>query len=66
VCDLAALLGITESALSHQLRLLRLNRVVTRRKAGRMMYYRLADHHVRHILSDGVRHATESVGAEPE
>jgi DNA-binding transcriptional ArsR family regulator len=66
VCDLAVLLGITESALSHQLRLLRLNRVVTRRKAGRIMYYRLADHHVQHILSDGVRHATESVGAEPD
>lgn len=66
VCDLAALLGITESALSHQLRLLRLNRVVTRRKAGRIMYYRIADHHVSHILSDGVRHATEDVVGEAE
>jgi DNA-binding transcriptional ArsR family regulator len=59
VCDLAALLGISESALSHQLRLLRSNRVVARRKAGRIVYYRLADGHVRHIFSDGLRHAVE-------
>jgi ArsR family transcriptional regulator, lead/cadmium/zinc/bismuth-responsive transcriptional repressor len=66
VCDLAALLGITQSALSHQLRLLRGHRVVARRKAGRITYYRLADLHVRHIFSDGLRHATEPFGAEEE
>lgn len=59
VCDLALLLGISQSALSHQLRLLRGRRVVSRRKAGRIMYYRLADDHVRHVLADGLRHAAE-------
>ena len=60
VCDLALLLGMSQSALSHQLRLLRARRVVARRKAGRMMYYRLADDHVRHVLADGLRHIAES------
>lgn len=59
VCDLALLLGRSESALSHQLRLLRDRRVVSRRKAGRIVYYRLADEHIRHVLSDGLRHARE-------
>lgn len=59
VCDLALLLGISQSALSHQLRLLRDRRVVARRKAGRIVYYRLADDHVRHVFSDGLRHASE-------
>ena len=60
VCDLALLLGRSESALSHQLRLLRDRRVVTRRKAGRIVYYRLADEHIRHVLADGLRHAREA------
>lgn len=59
VCDLALLLGLGQSALSHQLRLLRGHRVVARRKAGRIVYYRLADQHVRHMLSDGLIHAAE-------
>lgn len=59
VCDLALLLGVSQSALSHQLRLLRDRRVVARRKAGRVMYYRLADEHVRHVLTDGLRHVAE-------
>ena len=59
VCDLALLLGRSESALSHQLRLLRDRRVVSRRKAGRIVYYRLADEHIRHVLADGLRHARE-------
>jgi ArsR family transcriptional regulator, lead/cadmium/zinc/bismuth-responsive transcriptional repressor len=59
VCDLALLLGVSESAMSHQLRLLRDHRVVTRRRAGRVAYYRLADGHIRHILADGTRHALE-------
>jgi DNA-binding transcriptional ArsR family regulator len=61
VCDLALLLGRSESALSHQLRLLRDRRVVTRRKAGRIVYYRLADEHIRHVLADGLRHAREAI-----
>jgi DNA-binding transcriptional ArsR family regulator len=64
VCDLALLLGVSESAMSHQLRLLRDHRVVTRRRAGRVAYYRLADGHVRHILADGTRHALERGSAE--
>src|SRR6266571_1896368 len=59
VCDLALLIGISQSALSHQLRLLRSHRVVTRRKSGRIVYYRLADRHVRHIFADGLRHTME-------
>lgn len=59
VCDLAVLIGITQSALSHQLRLLRDRDVVARSKRGRMVYYRLADEHVRHVFVDGLRHARE-------
>jgi ArsR family transcriptional regulator, lead/cadmium/zinc/bismuth-responsive transcriptional repressor len=59
VCDLALLVGVSQSAASHQLRLLRTHRVVTRRRAGRIAYYRLADEHVRHVLADGLRHALE-------
>lgn len=59
VCDLALLLGMSDSAVSHQLRLLRINRAVERRKVGRIVYYRLADEHVRHAFADGLRHATE-------
>ncbi len=59
VCDLAALIGRSESALSHQLRLLRDRRVVERRKVGRIVYYRLADEHIRHVLSDGLQHLAE-------
>jgi DNA-binding transcriptional ArsR family regulator len=59
VCDLAKLLGRSESALSHQLRMLRDRRVVDRRRAGRVVYYRLADEHIRHVLSDGLQHIAE-------
>jgi len=61
VCDLAALLGRSESALSHQLRHLRDRRVVERRKVGRVAYYRLADSHLRHVLADGVEHIGEGL-----
>jgi ArsR family transcriptional regulator len=64
VCDLALLLGISQSALSHQLRLLRDRRVVARRKVGRIVYYRLADEHVRHVFSDGLRHVGEVEAAQ--
>lgn len=59
VCDLAWLLGLSQSGLSHQLRLLRERRIVERRRAGRVVYYRLADDHIRHLLTDGLRHARE-------
>jgi len=60
VCDLAALVGVTPSALSHQMRLLRARRVVARRKIGRVVYYSLADAHVRHVFDDGLQHLRET------
>ncbi|GAA4559006.1 ArsR/SmtB family transcription factor [Planotetraspora kaengkrachanensis] len=58
VCDLAAACGQSESAVSHALRLLRLNRVVKVRRSGRMAYYRLADSHVRMLFDLGLAHVT--------
>jgi DNA-binding transcriptional ArsR family regulator len=66
VCDLALAIGSSQSATSHQLRLLRHNRIVTRRKAGRIAYYRLADEHVRRVLADGLRHTLEQDGAQQQ
>lgn len=59
VCDLSLLVGMNQSAVSHQLRLLRTSRAVERQKVGRIVYYRLTDDHVRHMLADGIRHADE-------
>ncbi|UBV44168.1 metalloregulator ArsR/SmtB family transcription factor (plasmid) [Deinococcus taeanensis] len=59
VCDLAAVVGISESAVSHQLRLLRTGRIVTYRKEGRVAYYRLLDHHVTTTLGNALDHARE-------
>jgi DNA-binding transcriptional ArsR family regulator len=64
VCDLALAIGSSQSATSHQLRLLRNNRIVSRRKAGRIAYYRLADEHVRRVLADGLRHAQEQADVQ--
>ena len=60
VCDLAASLGLSQSAVSHQLRLLRTSQLVTRARQGRIAYYSLADEHVRHVLGDALQHAAES------
>lgn len=59
VCDLAALVGLTESAVSHQLRLLRSARLVRVRRAGRMAFYSLDDHHVIGLLHDTRTHVEE-------
>lgn len=59
VCDLALLLDLSVSALSHQLRLLRERGAVSRRKAGRIAFYSLADEHVRHVLADALGHGSE-------
>ncbi len=59
VCHLAALLGMTESAISHQLRLLRSLRLVRSRRSGRLVYYRLDDEHIRRLLDQGRRHIEE-------
>lgn len=56
VCDLAASTAMTESAVSHALRLLRAHRVVEVNRRGRMAYYRLADGHVRMLLDLGLTH----------
>jgi DNA-binding transcriptional ArsR family regulator len=60
VCDLQAVLGLSQSAVSHQLRTLRNARLVTYRREGKMAYYTLADDHVRRLLNlslEHVRHA---------
>lgn len=59
VCDLASVLGVSESATSHQLRLLRAHRLVAHRKEGRVAYYRLADHHVTDLIASALEHARE-------
>lgn len=57
--DLAAVIGISESAVSHQMRELRLMKLVTAEKRGRMVYYRLADSHIRHVFEDALKHTKE-------
>ena len=56
VCDLAALLGMTKSAISHQLKALRLSNLVKSRRDGQVIYYSLADDHVKDILDIGFDH----------
>ncbi len=56
VCDLAATLGMTQSAVSHQLRLLRQMRLVKARKTGRMVYYALDDDHIKDLFLRGLEH----------
>lgn len=59
VHDLSLVVGISESATSHQLRLLRAHRLVAARKSGRTVYYRLADQHVTLLLGNALEHARE-------
>lgn len=59
VGDLAELVGMTESAVSHQLRLLRTARLVRVRRAGRLAFYALDDHHVLGLLHDTRKHVEE-------
>ena len=56
VCDLAATLGMSQSAVSHQLRLLRTLRLIKPRKDGRLVYYTLDDEHVDRLLAEGLDH----------
>src|SRR5471030_2553941 len=60
VCDLASLVSMSESAVSHQLRLLRAVRLVRVRRAGRQAFYALDDHHVTGLLTDARRHVEEA------
>lgn len=59
VGDIAALLGMGQSAISHQLRLLRSSGLVRSRRNGKTVYYSLADSHVHDIFSLGLEHVTE-------
>ncbi len=62
VCDLAAAVGVSESAVSHQLRLLRNLDLVAFRREGRRVVYRLSDAHVEALLGQGMEHAEERIG----
>ena len=59
VCAIAELLGMTQSAISHQLKVLRENKLVASRREGKTIYYFLADDHVRTIIGQGFEHLTE-------
>lgn len=61
VCDIALVLGMGVSALSHQLRFLRERNAVSRRKVGRIAYYRLVDDHLRSLVLDAAVHVAERV-----
>ena len=59
VCDIADLLGMTKSAVSHQLKILRQSDLVTYRKSGKNVFYTLADDHVRDIIEKALEHIKE-------
>ena len=59
VCDLAEALNMTQSAISHQLRILKQSKLVTSRRDGKQVFYSLADGHVRTIIAQGREHIEE-------
>ena len=59
VCDIAEILNMTQSAISHQLRVLKQARLVRNRREGKQIYYSLADDHVRTIIGQGMDHIEE-------
>jgi ArsR family transcriptional regulator len=59
VCDIAQILNMTQSAISHQLRVLKQARLVRNRREGKQIYYSLADDHVRTIIGQGMDHIDE-------
>ncbi len=59
VCDLAAVLNMTQSAVSHQLRILKANRLIKGRREGKQVFYSLDDEHVRSIIAAGMEHLKE-------
>ncbi|MDO4306239.1 MAG: metalloregulator ArsR/SmtB family transcription factor [Eubacteriales bacterium] len=59
VCDLARVLNMTQSAISHQLRILKQNKLVKNRREGKSIFYSLADDHVRTIIAQGREHIEE-------
>lgn len=64
VCDIAELLGMTQSAISHQLRVLRQARLVKHRKEGKVVFYSLDDEHIKTIFNQGLEHILEPRGYE--
>lgn len=60
VCDLANALNMTQSAISHQLRILKANKLVKSRREGKSVFYSLSDDHVRTIIAMGLEHIEES------
>lgn len=59
VCDIATLVGLSESAVSHQLRVLRNTRLVRGRRQGRLVFYALDDEHILDLFAQGLRHVQE-------
>lgn len=59
VCDLSSVLGMTKSAISHQLATLRKANLVKYRRDGKVVYYSIADDHVHHLLDESLNHAQE-------
>lgn len=59
VCDLAVLLGVTKSAVSHQLKALKLANLVKSRREAQIVFYSLADDHVKEIIETGMEHLSE-------
>ena len=59
VCDIAQLLNMNQSAISHQLKILKQNRLVKSRREGKAVFYSLADGHVRTIINQGMEHINE-------
>ena len=59
VCDIAALLNISQSAISHQLKILRQSKLVKYRKDGKIVYYSMADDHIKDIFNQGMVHIDE-------
>lgn len=59
VCDISSLLDMTQSAISHQLRVLRAANLVKYRREGKVIYYSLDDDHVRNVFGQGLEHIVE-------
>ncbi|MEE1356857.1 MAG: metalloregulator ArsR/SmtB family transcription factor [Clostridia bacterium] len=59
VCDIARLVSMTQSAISHQLKILRQMRLIKSRRQGKTVFYSLADEHVRSIIFGGMEHISE-------
>jgi len=64
VCDIAALLGMNQSAISHQLKVLRQARLIRYRREGKIVYYSLDDEHIRQIFDQGLTHIREKMDGD--